>query len=76
MKQSELRALNTELRGLTIPELVERLKEEKNQLTKLRFTHAVTELENPKKLEASKRLIARYLTELNARKHGINVETK
>lgn len=65
-----------EIKALTTPELVERLKEEKNQLTKLRFTHAVTELENPKKLEASRRLIARYLTELNVRRNEINVENK
>jgi len=65
-----------EIKALTTPELVERLKEEKNQLTKLRFTHAVTELENPRKLETSRRLIARYLTELNVRRNEINVENK
>jgi len=45
------------------------LKEEKQQLTKLKFNHAVSPIETPHKLSASRKLIARYLTELNARKN-------
>ncbi len=58
-----------ELRGLSTKEILEKLKEEKQQLTKLKFNHAVSPIETPHKLSASRKLIARYLTELNARKN-------
>ncbi len=57
-----------EIKGLTTEEIVEKLREEKALYTKMKFNHAVSPLENPNKLKTSKRLIARYLTELNARK--------
>ena len=57
-----------EIKGLTTEEIVEKLREEKALYTKMKFNHAVSPLENPNKLKTSKRLIARYLTELNVRK--------
>lgn len=59
-----------EIKGLTTEEIVEKLKEERSLYTKMKFNHAVSPLENPKKLQASRRLIARYLTELTTRKNG------
>lgn len=57
----------TEIRQLSTADLVEKLKEERDLLQKLNFGHAVAPVENPMKIKASRRLIARYLTELTAR---------
>lgn len=59
-----------EIKGLTTEEIVEKLREERALYTKMKFNHAVSPLENPNTLKASKQLIARYLTELNARKNA------
>ena len=59
-----------EIKGLTTEEIVEKLREERSLYTKMKFNHAVSPLENPMKLKASRQLIARYLTELTARKKG------
>jgi large subunit ribosomal protein L29 len=60
MKQSVIRELST-------GELRERLEEEKKQLLKLKFNHAVSPLENPMKIKAYKKTVARLETELRAR---------
>lgn len=57
-----------EIRQLSTVDLVEKLKEEQDLLQKMTFSHAVSPVENPMKIKASRRLVARYLTELNARK--------
>ncbi len=54
---------NSEIRELSDKELNGRIGEEKQQLTKLRFTNAVSPLDNPRKIKESKKLIARLLTE-------------
>ncbi|MBI1222931.1 MAG: 50S ribosomal protein L29 [Bacteroidetes bacterium] len=59
-----------EIKGLTTEEIVEKLREERALYTKMKFNHAVSPLENPMKLNASRKVIARYLTELNARKNA------
>ncbi len=59
-----------DIKGLTTQEIVEKLKEEKALYTKMKFNHVVSPIENPMKLKASRQLIARYLTELSARKNG------
>jgi large subunit ribosomal protein L29 len=59
-----------EIKGLTTEEILEKLREERSLYTKTKFNHAVSPLENPTKLKASRKVIARYLTELNARKNG------
>jgi len=57
-----------EIKGLTTEELLERLKEERTMYNKMKFNHAVSPIENPMKLKASRRVIARYLTELTVRR--------
>ncbi len=61
MKQEVIREFST-------AELLERLEEERKQLTKLRINHAVSPLENPNKIKHYRRTIARMLTELHKRK--------
>jgi len=55
------------IRELTTGEIIERLDEEKKQLTKLKLNHAVSPLENPNKIRAYRRTIARLETELKRR---------
>ena len=52
----------SELRDKSIAELNEELSELKEELFKLRFQHAVNQLENPLKLQSVKRDIARVKT--------------
>ena len=55
------------IRELTTGEIIERLDEEKRQLTKLKLNHAVSPLENPNKISAYRKTIARLNTELRKR---------
>jgi large subunit ribosomal protein L29 len=59
---------------LTTAEIKERLDEEQRQLTKLKMNHAVSPLENPNKIKAYRKTIARLMTEL--RKREIVAELK
>ena len=58
---------NTEIRELSDKDLAARIKEEKLQLTKLNFNHAVSTLDNPNRLKENKKTIARLLTEQKRR---------
>ena len=55
------------IRELTTGEIIERLDEEKKQLTKLKLNQAVSPLENPNKIKVYRRTIARLETELRRR---------
>ncbi|MCK9617358.1 MAG: 50S ribosomal protein L29 [Lentimicrobiaceae bacterium] len=55
------------IRELSTPELIERLDEEKKQLTRLKINHAVSPLENPNKIKAYRKTVARIITELKRR---------
>ena len=57
MKNSEILELSTE-------ELVARISEEKVNLTKLKFAHAVSAIENPLRITRVRKDIARLKTEL------------
>ena len=61
MKQSEILELSTE-------EIVARISEEKANVTKLKFAHAVSAIENPSRISKIKIDIARLNTELTKRK--------
>lgn len=68
MKNSEILELSTE-------DLTARLVEEKAALTKLKFAHAVSAIENPNVIKAARRTIARINTEISARKAAAKNET-
>jgi large subunit ribosomal protein L29 len=61
MKNSEIIELSTE-------ELVARISEEKANLTKLKFAHAVSAIENPTRITKVRKDVARLNTELTKRK--------
>jgi len=53
---------NSELKSLTFEELKQKLEAEKESLTKLKFAHAISPIENPMKIKETKKLIARIRT--------------
>lgn len=61
-----------EIKDVTVDELNSKLAELKQELFNLRFQHAVNQLENPKRLQAVKKDIARVKTFI--RKQESNVQ--
>lgn len=61
-----------EIKDMTVDELISKLAELKQELFNLRFQHAVNQLENPKRLQAVKKDIARVKTFI--RKQESNVQ--
>ncbi|HEY9534220.1 MAG TPA: 50S ribosomal protein L29 [Mucilaginibacter sp.] len=59
---------NSEITGLETEELVARIGEERASLTKLKFAHAVSAIENPSRITKVRKDIARLNTELTKRK--------
>ncbi|MEI6488951.1 MAG: 50S ribosomal protein L29 [Bacteroidota bacterium] len=59
--------IQTDIKQLSTKDLVERIKEEKGVLAKLKLNHAVSPVENPAKITFSRKTVARLLTELRAR---------
>jgi len=58
---------SVEIRGLSETEIADKLKESRTELFNLRFQLATGQLENPHRITAVKRDIARLHTELRAR---------
>jgi large subunit ribosomal protein L29 len=69
MKNSEILELSTE-------EIVAKINEERANLTKLRFAHTVSAIENPMRINKVRKDIARLNTELTNRKAKSASETK
>lgn len=61
----------TELKDLTVQELQDKLQEERNGLTRLRFNHTVSPVESPVQLRHKRKDVARILTELRQRELNI-----
>ena len=60
MKQADIKQLSTS-------DLREKIKEGKNALAKLKLNHAVSPVENPATITASRKTVARLSTELRNR---------
>jgi len=58
---------NSEILDLTTEELVARIGEERANLTKLKFAHAVSAIENPTRITKVRKDVARLNTELTKR---------
>lgn len=56
-----------EIKGLTTKEIIERIENEQDFLSRQRMNHAVSPLDNPMKLKESRRIIARLKTILRQR---------
>ena len=57
-----------EISALTNEEIVAKIQEGKATLTKLKFAHAVSSIENPSRINKARKEIARLNTELSKRK--------
>ena len=57
-----------DIRAMTAEELTDNLRQERTALQRMRFANAVTPVENPNKLRAGRKTVARLLTEISARK--------
>ncbi|HQN99030.1 MAG TPA: 50S ribosomal protein L29 [Bacteroidales bacterium] len=62
----------TVIKELSKNDLLERLEEERKQLTRLRLSHTVSPLDNPMKIRQNRKMIARILTELRKRELEMN----
>jgi large subunit ribosomal protein L29 len=60
----------SEIKELSIADLVEKIDDMEEQQGKLLLTHAVSPLENPLQLRENRRIIARLKTALNQRENG------
>ena len=58
---------NSELRGLSLDELQNKLTVEKENYGKLKFAHSITPIENPMKIKEARKLVARIETEIRAK---------
>ena len=67
MKQEVIKEMGT-------AELIERLEEERKNLTKLKLNHTVSPLENPHQISANRKSIARIQTELKKRDTSDNTQ--
>ena len=55
---------NSEITGLSKEELVAKIAEEKENLSKLKFAHTISAIENPSRIAKVRKDIARLNTEL------------
>jgi len=58
-----------DIKSLPNKELVERYREERKSLQKMKFQNAVSQIDHPHKLKETRKNIARMLTELNSRRN-------
>ena len=58
---------NSDIKALSENELRERIHTEQDSLTKLKFSHAVSPIENPSRIRTARKLVARLKTELRAK---------
>ncbi|RQO67284.1 50S ribosomal protein L29 [Pedobacter sp. KBW01] len=55
---------NSEITGLSKEELIAKIAEEKENLSKLKFAHTISAIENPSRIAKVRKDIARLNTEL------------
>ncbi len=61
-----------DIKNMTDKELHLTLRDERAQLQKIKFSHAVSPIENPHKIRIARKTIARFLTEINRRRTESN----
>lgn len=59
---------NKDILALSTQELIDKVKEEKAALSKLKLNHNVSPIENPIKIRDARKLVARLQTEATKRK--------
>jgi large subunit ribosomal protein L29 len=59
---------NAEIIALSAQELIDKVKEEKEVMNKMKINHNVSPIENPMKIRSTRKTLARLLTEATKRK--------
>lgn len=59
---------NSEIKALSVAEINEKIAAEREGLRKLQFAHKISSIENPMRINQTRKLIARLNTELTAKK--------
>ncbi|REA62142.1 50S ribosomal protein L29 [Dyadobacter luteus] len=58
-----------EVKDLSKDQLNEQIAQERERLLRLKFAHAISPIENPLRIRASRKEVARLLTELSVKKN-------
>lgn len=58
-----------EIKDLSQDQLKEQIAQENERLLRLKFAHAISPIENPLRIRASRKQIARLLTEQSAKRN-------
>jgi large subunit ribosomal protein L29 len=58
---------NSEIKALSVAELKDKIVGEREALRKIQFAHKVSSIENPMRINQTRKLIARLNTELRAK---------
>ena len=72
MKNEDMKP--TEIRELKLSEILERIENEENFITKQKLNHAISPLDNPLKIRESRRNLARLKTILKEKQMQENLE--
>ena len=60
----------SEIKNMSAQDILAKVKEEKEALAKMKFSHGVAGTENPMLLRSRRKDVARLLTALNAKNNG------
>ena len=58
---------NSEIKALSVAELKEKIASEKEALRKIQFAHKISSIENPMRINQTRKLVAKLSTELKAK---------
>jgi large subunit ribosomal protein L29 len=58
---------NLEIKALSVAELKDKISSEREALRKLQFGHKISSIENPMRINQTRKVIARLSTELRAK---------
>ncbi|MGC1242491.1 MAG: 50S ribosomal protein L29 [Chryseosolibacter sp.] len=58
---------NSDIKNLSVAELKEKIASEKEALRKVQFAHKISSIENPMRINQTRKLVARLSTELRAK---------
>ncbi len=61
---------NAEIIALSEQELIDKVKEGKDTLNKMKLNHNISPIENPLTIRHTRKTVARLLTEASKRKHA------
>jgi large subunit ribosomal protein L29 len=58
---------NSEIKALSVAEIKDKITSEREALRKIQFAHKISSIENPMRINQTRKLIARLNTELRAK---------